>query len=245
MKTNPASVCAFLTLSAVLAVLPAQASEMPTPPKTEAEIRGEAAKAALRELDLEIDRVDQLIDLAPSQAERAAAKARLAVLKDRRTALRKTYVKALYDELRADLRAEADRVGAWAKRTFAGDPGDKAAAEMQTAVTEAKTAAQAAEHRVYAELTTAEAATDIAVYKLRPTDTNKAEAEAGLEAVERTIDDLTKRVAAMPVNVERTTAKQRLLALEARRDELRRDFNKARFDALIDDVKSAWNDLVR
>ena len=48
----------------------------------------------------------------------------------------------------------------------------------------------------------------------------------------------------MPVAEERTVAKQRLLALETRRDELRRDFNKARFDALIDDVKQAWTDLV-
>ena len=109
MKTNPASVSAFLTLLAVLAVIPAAATENPTPPKTEAEIKGEAAKLALKELDVEIERVDQLIDNAPSQAERAAGKARLAVLKDRRTALRKTYVKALYDELRADLQAEARR----------------------------------------------------------------------------------------------------------------------------------------
>ncbi len=244
MKTNPASVSAFLTLLAVLAVIPAAATENPTPPKTEAEIKGEAAKLALKELDVEIERVDQLIDNAPSQAERAAGKARLAVLKDRRTALRKTYVKALYDELRADLQAEANRVSNWAKSKFADDPTEKANAEMQTMVTEAKTAAQAAEHRAYAELTAAGAATDIAVYKLRPTDTNKAEAKAGLDALERQIDDLEKRVALMPVTEERTVAKQRLLALETRRDELRRDFNKARFDALIDDVKSAWNDLV-
>ena len=214
MKTNPASISAFLTFLAVLAVIPAQAADSPAPQRSDAEIKGEAAKAALNELDFEIDRVDQLIDNAPTQAERAAGKARLAVLKERRSALRKTYVKAIYDELRADLQAEA------------------------------KTAAQAAEHRAYAELTAAGAATDVAVYKLRPTDTNKAEAKAGLDALEQQIDEMEKRVALMPVTEERTVAKQRLLALETRRDELRRDFNKARFDALIDDVKRAWADLV-
>lgn len=244
MKTNPASISAFLTFLAVLAVIPAQAADSPALQKSDAEIKGEAAKAALNELDFEIDRVDQLIDNAPSQAERAAGKARLAVLKERRSELRKTYVKAIYDELRADLQAEANRVSAWAKRTFADDPAEKANAEMKTMVDEAKTAAQAAEHRAYAELTAAGAATDVAVYKLRPTDTNKAEAKAGLHALEQQIDEMEKRVALMPVTEERTVAKQRLLALETRRDELRRDFNKARFDALIDDVKRAWADLV-
>lgn len=244
MKTNPASIAALLTLLAGLAVIPVKAAENPVPPKTEAEIKGDAAKLALKELDAEIERVDQLIDNAPTQAERAAGKARLAVLKERRSELRKTYVKAIYDELRADLQAEANRVSNWAKRTFADDPAEKAHAEMQTVVSEAKTAAQAAEHRTYAELTAAGVATDIAVYKLRPTDTNKAEAKAGLDALEQQIDDLERRVALMPITAERTMAKQRLLALETRRDELRRDFNKARFDALIDDVKSAWTDLV-
>lgn len=244
MKTTSAIVCAFLLLLGVGAIPTTQAAETPVPAKTDAEVRGEAAKAALAELDAEIDRVDELIDQAPSPAERAAGKARLAVLKERRSALRKTYVKALYDDLRSDLRAEAERMSAWAKRTFASDPAKQTEAEMQTAVSEAKTAARAAEHKAYAEIATADAATDIAVYKLRPTDTNKAEAEAGLAALERTIDELAARVAQMPVNAERTAAKQRLLALEARRDELRRDFNKARFDALIDDVKRAWSDLV-
>ncbi len=244
MKTHPASFIATLALQAVIAVVPVHAGENPLPAKSAAEVRGEAAKAALDELDREIDRVDKIIDEAPTQADRAAGKARLAVLKERRSALRKTYVKALYDELRADLQAEANRVSAWAKRTFADDPAAETNAEMKSLVDAAKKDAQAAEHRAYAELTAADAATDIAVYKLRPTDTNREEAKAGLDALEKTIDDLEKRVALMPLTPDRTLAKQRLLALETRRDELRRDFNKARFDALIDDVKSAWTDLV-
>ena len=47
-----------------------------------AEVKGDAAKLALKELDAEIDHVDSLIDNAPSEAEKAAAKARLDVLKE-------------------------------------------------------------------------------------------------------------------------------------------------------------------
>ena len=68
-----------------------------------AEAKGDAAKAALKDLDDEIDRVDRMIDNAPTPADKAAAKARMDVLKDRRSELRKTYVKARYDELKEGL----------------------------------------------------------------------------------------------------------------------------------------------
>src|SRR3954465_4389298 len=67
--------------------------------------REEAAKAALKQLDAESEQVDSLIDSAPTPEEKSAAKARMDVLKERRSELRKAYVKARYEELKADVRA--------------------------------------------------------------------------------------------------------------------------------------------
>jgi chromosome segregation ATPase len=247
MKTKAYRACTLFAALAVLPVTFVRSATNQSVPKTEAalaEIRGDAAKTALKELDLEMDRVDALLDNAPSQADRVAAKARLAVLKERRSDLRKTYVKARYDELRADLRIETERVSAWAKRKFSSDPATKATDEMNATVKEAKAAARAAEHKAYAEASTADAATDIAIYKLRPTDTNKEEAKAGLKALEVNIDALAKRIDRLPDSEERTTAMQRLKLLKERRAALQSDFNKARFDALVDDVKHAWDETV-
>jgi F0F1-type ATP synthase membrane subunit b/b' len=76
---------------------------------------------------------------------------------------------------------------------------------------------------------------------LRPTDTNKEEAKLALKALEAKIDELETRVGNMPRGADRDAAKRRVKALEERKDKLEREFNKARFDALIDDVKSEWN----
>lgn len=235
MKTKAIRACTLVATLALLPVASVCSATNQSVPKTEAalaEIRGDAAKVALEQLDLEMDRVDALLDNAPSQADRVAAKARLAVLKERRS------------ELRADLRVETERVSAWTKRKFSSDPATKATDEMSTAVKDAKAAAQAAEHQAYAEASTADAATDIAIYKLRPTDTNKEEAKAGLKALEVNIDSLSARIDRLPDSEERTSAQQRLRILKERRAELQKEFNKARFDALIDDVKHAWNESV-
>jgi hypothetical protein len=247
MKTKALRTCTLYATLAALPVIPVRSATNQPVPMTDsalAEIRGDAARTALKELDVEMDRVDALLDNAPSHADRVAAKARLAVLKERRSDLRKTYVKARYDELRADLRVEAERVSAWARRKFSSDPATKATDEMHATVKEAKAAAQAAEHKAYAEASTADAATDIAIYKLRPTDTNKEEAKAGLKALEVNIDTLSARIDHLPASEERTSAQQRLKILKERRAELQKELNKARFDALIDDVKHAWDETV-
>ncbi len=208
-----------------------------------AEARGDANKAALKELDAEIDHVDALIDNAPTPEDKAAAKARMAVLKERRSELRKAYVSARYDELKADVRAEAARVGSWTKRTFTKDPAEKAADDAKDAVRDAKHAANKAGDSAYAQANSVGAAIDITAYKLRPTDTNKDEAKMALKALDKKIDELDDRADKMPKGPERDVVKGRVKALEDRKDELKHQFNKARFDALVDDVQSEWNDL--
>jgi hypothetical protein len=208
-----------------------------------AEVKGDAAKLALKELDAEIDQVDAMIDNAPSGAEKAAAEARLEVLKERRSELRKTYVKSRYDELKADVRAEANKAKAWTKRTFTRDPAEKAADDIRDATDDARKSARQAGDSAYAHASTTAAAMDLAFYKTRPTDTNREEAKAAINALEQTIDQLEDRADKMPRGAARDAAERRVKALEDRKDELENQFNKARLDALIDDVQREWNDF--
>lgn len=231
-------------VAAPLSAQTAQANEVAArADATAAEIQGDAAKAALKELDAEIDRVDAAVDNAPTPEDKAAAKARLKVLKDRRSELRKNYASARYDELKADVRAEANRVGAWAKRTFTKDPADKAMDDAKDSVASTKDAAKRAGDNAYATAASAGASIDLAAYKLRPTDTNKDEAKAALKALDNKIDALEDRADDMPKGAARDAAKAQAKALEKRKDALEKDFNKARFNALIDDVQSAWDKI--
>lgn len=211
---------------------------------TVSEVQGDAAKAGLKELDAEIDRLDTIADNAPTAEEKAAAKARIDVLKSRRNELRKTYVAARFDELKADVRAEGSKLSAWTKRTFNRDPASNARRDIDNAVTDAKRDARRAGDDVYAAAASTGAAADLAAYKLRPTDTNKDEAKAALKALDARIEELDKQADKMPRGADRDAAKQQVKALEDRKDALQHDFNKARFDALVDDVQTQWGKLV-
>jgi hypothetical protein len=244
MKTSNLRIAALVPAMALVFVLPTRVRATETTAKIEsnvAEARGDAAKAAIDDLDREIDRVDAMIDNAPTPADKASAKARMDVLKERRSDLRKTYAKAKYDELKADIRAEGNRVSAWGKDTFHRDPAKKAANEMKDAAHDAKKDAKEAGNNAYAYANSAGATMDLAAYKMRPTDTNRDEAKAALKALDKKIDELDDRADKMPKGPDRDAAKRRVKALEDRKDQLKHEFNKARFDALVDDVQSAWN----
>ncbi|HWA26019.1 MAG TPA: hypothetical protein VG734_10175 [Lacunisphaera sp.] len=208
-----------------------------------AEAQGDAAKLALKELDAEIDHVEAMIDNAPTSADKDAAKARLDVLKERRSELRKTYVKSRYEELKADVRAEANKASAWTKSKFTRDPAEKAADDVRDAARDAEKAAKKAGDNAYAYANSVGAAIDLNAYKMRPTDTNKDEAKAALKALDQKIDELDDRADKMPRGPDRDAVKRRVKALEDRKDELQHQFNKARFDALVDDVQREWNDF--
>lgn len=244
MKSHYLRFGALLPVAALAFALPVRTLATETTAKIEsnvAEARGDAAKAALKDIDDEIDRVDAMIDNAPTPADKEAAKARMEVLKERRSDLRKTYAKAKYDELKADIRAEGNRVGSWTKRTFTRDPEKKAESEMKEAAKDAKHDAKVAGDNAYAYAHSTDATMDLAAYKLRPTDTNKDEAKAALKALDKKIEALEDRVDKMPHGADRDAAKKRVKALEDRKDQLKHEFNKARFDALVDDVRDAWN----
>lgn len=209
-----------------------------------AEVRGDAAKAGMDALDVEIDRVDAMIDHAPTQADKDAAKARMDVLKERRNELRKTYVKSRYDELAADVRAQGAKFSAWTKDTFTKSPAEKAADDIEDSAKDAKKEAVKAGDSAYAYANSTGAALDLAAYKARPTDTNKEEAKAALKALDQKIDLLDDRADNMPRGADRDALKRRVKALEDRKDELKHEFNKARFNDLVDDVQGEWDKLI-
>lgn len=207
------------------------------------EVKGDAAKAALKELDTEIDRLDAQLDNAPTPEEKASAKARLAVLKERRNDLRKTYASARFDELKADIRVEANRFGAWTNRTLHRDPASRAEREIKDTMSDAKRDARNAGDNAYATANSTAASMDLTAYKLRPTDTNKEEAKAAIKALDARIEELEDRADKMPRGADRDAAQRRVKALEARKDALQNDFNKARFNTLVDEVQGEWNDI--
>jgi chromosome segregation ATPase len=207
-----------------------------------AEISGDAAKAALKEIDAEIDVLDDAVDNAPTAADKSAAKARLDALKERRSELRKTYVRSRFDELKADVRAESNRIGSWSKRTYKRDPVTTTDRDLRNATSDARRDASRAGDRAYATAASTAAAVDLESYKRRATDTDRNEAKAALKALDDRIDALKNRVDNMPKGADRDIAKRRAQALEDRKDQLEKDFNKERFNALVDEVQAQWND---
>lgn len=232
MKTKTIRALACLPALALLPSLPAFAADA-VPAKIEAGVadaRGDAAKAALKELDAEMDAVDAMIDNAPTPEDKAAAKARMEVLKERRSELRKTYVKAHYDELKADVRAEGNKFKAWTKRTFTRDPAEKAADEVADATRDAKRAAKRAGDEVADEARDAKRATKRASDNLAD-ETRDATRDANREV--RKAGDNTYAAAATagaamdlaaykarPTDTNKDEMKAAIKAMEKRIDEL-------------------------
>jgi hypothetical protein len=242
MKKSLLRLLAITPAFALVLALPARAQEAAARADASvAEIKGDAAKTALKELDTEIDRLDALADNAPTPEDKASAKARIQVLKERRSDLRKTYVAARYDELKADTRAEAAKLSAWTKAKLHRDPVSNAERDAKETVRDAKKAATDAGDSAYAAAASAGASLDLTAYKLRPTDTNKEEAKAAVKALDARIKELDDRADKMPRGADRDAAKRRVKALEDRKDEIKSEFNKARFNALVDEVQAEWN----
>jgi hypothetical protein len=182
-------------------------------------------KAALAQIDAELDHLDALIDAAPTPEQKAEAKARYVVLKERRNQLKKEFNHARYEAFKADLQTEKDKVSAWAKETFSTKPAASAAASATSATADAT-------------------AVKIADYRVDSTEVNKAEARSALARLDADIDLLDAKIDAVMDPVRKSELKQRFRDLKDRRNELNREYRKARYDALVDDVKAEWDKLV-
>lgn len=191
-------------------------------------------KAKLDALDREIDAIEAKLDEIPEGPIRHDAKLRLEKLKDRRTELRKDYAGAKFDQLKADTRTEYEKIAAWTKEKY-----HNVKASIQGPQPDAAAKARAATNP---ELNAARA--DIALYQMNPSADNKAEVKAALEALEEEIDRLDDHADSMPEGAQRTELEKRINALEDQKDELESDFTKARWDALVANVKREWNELI-
>jgi hypothetical protein len=182
-------------------------------------------KTALAQIDAELDHLDALADAAPTPEIKADAKARYSLLKERRNELKKEFNRARYEAFKSDLQAEKDKASAWAKETFSTKPAATSAANVTSAAADAT-------------------ADKIADYRVDSSDLNKAEVKASLAKLDADIDLLDAKIDAINDPVRKDELKLRLKSLKERRSELNSQFRKARYDALVDDVKSEWNKLV-
>jgi hypothetical protein len=181
-------------------------------------------KAALAQIDAELNHLDKLADAAPTPEQKADAQTRYAALKERRNELKKEFNRARYEEFKSDLQAELDRVSAWARETFQTKPAATSAASATSA--------------------TADAASEkIASYRHDSSDINKAEVHASLARLDADIDVLAAKIDALADPTHKAELQQRLAAIKDRRSELNSQFRKARYEALVADVKAEWNKL--
>lgn len=227
--SNIALALILIALRPALGAAPVRVASLPeaTPSETQSAER----KAALAEIDAQIEAIEDSLDRAPDAATKADARQRLDALKKRRTELRKNYVAAKAAELRDDAVAECKKAVAWTKGALSDAKnavvGSKPAATDTAAAAVNPQAAAAASH--------------LALYRLNPSSENKAEVKAALDALDDEIDRLDDYADTLPKGPERDALRKRVNALEAREDELESGFNRARWDALVSDLKSEWD----
>jgi|GEM_PF-1848239 len=213
-----------------------------------AEATGDATAERLNELDRQIDQLDALEGNAPTQAEKETADARIKILKERRRELRKNYAQARYDELKADVKNEYNRLLSWTKTAFAPNAQGQVGRKLDNLDAKAKNdshhvSEETAEAQAAANPATVVATADRATYKAKPSEETKAEVRASLAVLDVEIGELETRIESMPASGERVSMDLRLKALKERRSELGSDFRRARYDALKADVKSEWTRL--
>ena len=233
MKSLRTFTASNIALALTLIALKPAINAAPTalPETTASEAYSADRKAALAEIDAQIEAIERSLESAPDASTRETARQRLDELKKRRTELRKNYVAAKAAELRDDAVAEYQKAVAWTKGALA-DAKDSVVGPKPGA---ADTAAAAANPQAGA------AAGHLALYRLNPSAENKAEVKAALDALDDEIDRLEDHAEALPKGVEREALLKRVKALEAREDELESSFNRARWDALVSDLKSEWD----
>lgn len=124
MKDNFHSLRSLLAVVAVLAGVPAALAPLHAQEAegAVADAKAAALKAMLQHLDDQIDRIEEFLENAPTPQDKAAAKARLEKLKERRSELRKNYAQARFDALKADVQTEYNKLSLWAKKTFSTSP---------------------------------------------------------------------------------------------------------------------------
>jgi predicted nucleic acid-binding Zn-ribbon protein len=245
MKTTKTLTKSQIALAlTLLALRPAFGAET-TPPSPatvhaeakadKAESKTDAYKTNLDTINAKIEAIEASLDDAPDSAAKTAAEARLETLKERRSELRKDYVKAKADELVADLKVEYAQVSDWTKHTYHKVKDKVSDDDNKPGVI--PTAQAAVNSKANAALA------DIQLYRMNPTAENKADVKNALKALDKEIDRLEDAADDLPKGEKRTALQQRVKALEKRESELSHDFTKARWDALVNDLRDSWQSI--
>jgi hypothetical protein len=169
----------------------------------------EEQKFALKALDAELARFDATLAKVSDQQYRNQSKVYLDILKLRAMGIRKEFDQTRYDELRFDLNAEYQRVALWL-------------ANLVHTVPIAKDGTPP----------------EVALYKLKPSAGNPAEIKAALGALDHQLKRLEARANLAPAGPPGEPERVRLKAIQQHRNELEKDFSKARWDEVVREVKS-------
>lgn len=195
-----------------------------------------------RLVESRLQQIEASIRNAPNAEAEEHAKAQVATLWQRREALRQNFDQEKLDQLVHDTRQALVRVSSWSsKRTTdetASPPGSGATVGSGSA---------ARNDRTYAALNlpAAQALANIEVYRISPSPDNKDDVKTALRALDEEIDRLEDQADDLPRGEARDAAMRRVKALEDRESEIRRDFTKARWDALVADLRAEWAQLTR
>lgn len=200
-----------------------------------AEAAADGNKEALAEIDFRISAIEEQLSHAPDQASRRAVEARLEKFKEQRSELRRRYVRAKVDELKTDVALEYARVSVWVKDAYASTK-EKIAGPQPDAAAKVRAAVNPEANKALAQ---------IAVYRLNPSAENKQDVKEALSELDKEIDRLKAHAKTLPEGDERQNLEKRIEALKARESELSRDFTKARWDAMIADLRHEWNELFK
>src|SRR5690606_29550646 len=143
---------------------------------------------------------------------------RLEALKDRRTELRKAYLSSKYEQLKADVQAEYEKVAAWTREKY-----QNAKESMRSS--DAKTPARA-DARVNPETDTA--ISPAPVPQANSSSEITPDEKAAVQALDMEITRLKQHARSLPQGERRTILERRLEAIEDRKDELEKNFTQAR-----------------
>lgn len=202
-----------------------------TAEKSESEISGphpfteEQSKAALAQIDADLEHLNQLAGAAPDPSAKSEVKSSYSTLRERRNVLEKDFTRSRYESFKADLQKEKEKVSNWTSDTSKSKTDNSAALAT-------------------GDTTAVKAAEKIADYRAEASDPNKAEAKAALARLDADIYLLNAKIDTITDEARKAELKQKLKGLKDRRGELNNEFRKARYDSLMDDVQTEWNKAI-
>jgi hypothetical protein len=82
-------------------------------------------------------------------------------------------------------------------------------------------------------------------YRTDPSELNKAEVKSALQQIDAELDHLDRLADNAPTEADKAAAKARYAALKQRRDDLQKNFTRARYDAFKADVRAEWDKASR